>query len=639
MIKLRNNIKKTILDRWHSLLLCVLAVVAVALTVWNLLPQDKNDRSRAMAVVMRYGYTQLLADGKDVINIWPDTVYSTAAWVNHVDYVPSSFGLLMTGSYKEKKQHEYTAQELRRLLDESTDSVRHRLDSLRRVDDDLRYYERVHSVMETGFSFVTAYSSQVERSIDSLQQKLKALESIGKTQKLSIRRQNHYVVYFYNDSNKLDYRGCHPTRASSNGRYQFYQTDNVRTPSGTVVLKRKKYFHELTDVSFVSLYGAIAQKAVLRRNPAFYDLPHRRGVTDDKGVFRRIGSYLVSGHYNADTLVGGTRIDSVGGVYIGDMDRRGHAHGAGSYYSSDAGYYGGFWKDNMRSGFGFSIAPGKHFRAGEWKDDRYHGEKVTYNPNRIYGIDVSRYQHIVYRKVTETVRVRRGRRRTRRWVRVKRTRVKEFHYNFDWDDVRITSLGSMTRKNIEGKVDYKITFAYVKATEGSSLYNTYYKYDYEHARKAGIRVGTYHFLSTTSPASSQAWFFLKKGIFRKGDFPPVLDVEPSREQIRKMGGTHVLFEKMRTWLKIVEKETGVKPVLYVSQKFVDRYLSGAPDLKRDYQVWIARYGEYKPDIRLAWWQLAPDGRVKGIRVPVDISVFNGYNSEYGNFVRNYCIQK
>ena len=131
---------------------------------------------------------------------------------------------------------------------------------------------------------------------------------------------------------------------------------------------------------------------------------------------------------------------------------------------------------------------------------------------------------------------------------------------------------------------------------------------------------------------------MKKSCFHKGDFPPVLDVEPSHEQIAKMGGAQELFSQIRTWLHIVERKTGVKPVLYISQMFVNRYLPMAPDLKHKYQFWIARYGEYKPDVKLAYWQLAPDGRVSGIHGEVDITVFNGYQSQFSDFVDKHTIR-
>ena len=52
---------------------------------------------------------------------------------------------------------------------------------------------------------------------------------------------------------------------------------------------------------------------------------------------------------------------------------------------------------------------------------------------------------------------------------------------------------------------------------------------------------------------------------------------------------------------------------------------------------IARYGEYKPDIRLTYWQLSPDGKVDGITGDVDINVFNGFHNTFEEFLEQECI--
>ena len=187
-------------------------------------------------------------------------------------------------------------------------------------------------------------------------------------------------------------------------------------------------------------------------------------------------------------------------------------------------------------------------------------------------------------------------------------------------------------------MDYPVSFVYIKSTEGVTVRNRYYRADYLQARRRGIPVGAYHFFSLRSDASAQARHFVRHSLFRSGDLPPVLDVEPTDSQIRAIGGPEELFRRVRQWMSIVRSRTGVKPVLYVSQEFVRKYLDMAPDLKRDYNVWIARYGEYKPDIKLLFWQLSPDGRVSGIRGDVDINVFNGYAGLFRRFLDEETIK-
>lgn len=261
-------------------------------------------------------------------------------------------------------------------------------------------------------------------------------------------------------------------------------------------------------------------------------------------------------------------------------------------------------REDTLHGLALRVTPEKGVQIGHWEKGKFKGEQMEYNSQRIYGIDISRFQH------------EKGRRR----------------YSIQWDKLRITSLGSLSKKKIAGTVDYPVSFCYIKATEGVSIKNKYYSSDYVQARKHGLKVGNYHFFSTKSPALRQAQWYLSHSRYQKGDLPPVLDVEPSAAQIRAMGGPEKLFAAVRVWLKTVEAKTGVRPILYISQTLVNKYLPYAPDLKKDYQVWIARYGEYKPDVHMLYWQLSPDGRVRGIVPEVDINVFNGYEQKYQQFI-------
>lgn len=333
------------------------------------------------------------------------------------------------------------------------------------------------------------------------------------------------------------------------------------------------------------------------------------GKRQGAGTTYDYGGREIKGVWNNDTLTSGIRTDNEG-TYNGAFNKSLLANGHGKYTSNSGEFYEGYFRNDKRSNFGFSIAPHRPMRVGEWKNNKYYGEKLRYTSERIYGIDISKYQHEIGRRV----------------------------YKIHWDKLRITHLGKISNKRISGNVDYPISFVYIKSTEGKTVRNKYYRSDYEQARKNGIHTGTYHFFSTTSSAEEQARFFIRHSRFSKGDFPPVLDVEPFPSQIRKMGGEEVLFNRIRTWMNIVHRHTGVRPILYVSQMFVNQYLRNAPDIKKNYDVWIARYGEYKPDVKLVIWQLSPDGRVNGIKGDVDINVFNGYQNQYNEFLKTKRIR-
>ena len=328
-------------------------------------------------------------------------------------------------------------------------------------------------------------------------------------------------------------------------------------------------------------------------------------------VLDSLGRTIV-GVCRADSLITGIRHDSLG-VYMGDF-KNDLAHGHGSYTTPDGGYFEGHWENDLRQGFGMelytSAEQDPRLRVGEWNKNKYQGERMRYTTERIYGIDIARYQH--------------G--KGRRPVAIQ------------WNKLRITHVGKRGSQNVRGTADYPVSFVYIKSTEGTSVRNKFYIGDYAKARKHGIPTGAYHFWSVRKSGASQAEYFINHTLFKHGDLPPVLDIEPSDAQIQQMGGAENMFRHIRTWLKMVEKRVGVKPILYVNQRFVNNYLMFQPDLKRDYRIWIARYSEYKPDLRLTYWQLCPDGRVTGIQGDVDINVFNGYKSQFETYLAEETIR-
>ena len=352
--------------------------------------------------------------------------------------------------------------------------------------------------------------------------------------------------------------------------------------------------------------GEIPLSAVLPRGSLWLGstlVPRERKV-----LLRDVLGRLVIGMMHGDTLVSGVRIDSAG-FYAGAMNHRGEASGQGIYRSADDTYYEGPWEHDQREGFGISVGTG-HLHVGEWKYGSFRGEHALFHDRRIYGIDISRYQH------------EKGRR----------------HFHVRWNQLRVSHFGRrISAERVLGSVDYPVSFVYIKSTEGVTIKNGYYHDDDEQVRQLGIPVGAYHFFSTRTPAAEQARHYLTNTRISKGDLPPMLDVEPSDKMIDEMGGPVVLFEHIRTWLRIVEQATHTRPILYYNQRFAHNYLSLAPDLQNGYRAWVARYSEFKPDVPHDIWQLSGDGRVSGFMPDVDINVFNGYQQQWDEFLRTATV--
>lgn len=543
-------------------------ILLAALGCWSYycLCPSKERVAEAKAIVKAYSHYEFRQDGRLIFRFDEDTTTLAACFMDQYVLLPSCQGRMAVAYNLKLTQDRYKNMDADTLFQERIDSI----DSVYKDSNwkvgELTYYVHSHSVMDEGYNMICDYTEREILIRDSAKKLVDSLKHVRKNGKVKLVRSITYRAFYQNEAGKLVSSPCQVIKQMQGSRthdiHQF-QLTSAETPEGVSALTAR------LAASLVR-----AQASTLRPAINYELLP--------------------------DSL----------GWYEGSYDSTYLPNGHGKWQGYDGTYYEGSWKAGKREGFGFSIAPKKQLRVGEWKDDRYKGERLVYTSDRIYGIDISKYQHGKGKK----------------------------KYPIDWSRLRITHLGSISRKTVSGSVNFPIRYIYIKSTEGKSLLNPYYKKDYRAARAHGYKVGTYHFFSTTSPATEQANFFLKHSIIQKGDFPAVLDVEPLPSQIKKMGGAEVLFARVRTWLRLVERATGRKPILYISQSFVNRYLPMAPDLKKNYQVWIARYGEYKPDIHLVYWQLCPDGRVAGIRGEVDINVFNGYQDAFLKFASNESIR-
>ena len=332
----------------------------------------------------------------------------------------------------------------------------------------------------------------------------------------------------------------------------------------------------------------------------------RRGKREGMGLYTDSLGTRYMGLWHNDTLGWGHRVKG-DTVYVGAFNASMQPDGEGEW-TCPTGYYRGNFCNGMHEGFGISLSPSHIVRVGLWKAGVFKGEHMLYTADRVYGIDISRYQHEIKRR----------------------------HYAISWHNLRITNLGHNVNRRVEGTTNYPVSFCYIKATQGVKVKNRYYMADAAAARKVGIAVGAYHFFSPIS-GQRQAEFFLSVACPKRGDLPPVLDVELKDWQIQQMGGAEVMRREMLVWLRTVERSTGTKPVLYVSQNFIVKYLQDDATELLGYPIWIARYSEYKPYVRLLFWQLSCDGHVRGITGNVDVNVWNGTKEQFDTFVRQSSV--
>lgn len=188
--------------------------------------------------------------------------------------------------------------------------------------------------------------------------------------------------------------------------------------------------------------------------------------------------------------------------------------------------------------------------------------------------------------------------------------VSHYQNEIDWRAV--------SKAKIAGKT---VQFAFIRATMGDKKVDKNFKENFDEAKQKGIIRGAYHFFYPNVSAEKQAKHFIAKVRLEPGDLPPVLDYEStkglSKEEIQKGA---------LSWLKIIEKEYGVKPILYTYLNFKEKYFNTKEF--EGYPVWIAHYtfvNQSIPSYDGTWkfWQHTEKGRLEGIDEKVDLNVYNG----------------
>lgn len=172
-----------------------------------------------------------------------------------------------------------------------------------------------------------------------------------------------------------------------------------------------------------------------------------------------------------------------------------------------------------------------------------------------------------------------------------------------------------------------IKFVFMKATEGNDLVDETFHKNMAQARKYGFILGAYHYYLPQVDPIQQADFFIHTVSLKRGDMPPVLDVEKNGHIVRS-----IFQNDVKAWLKRVEAFYGVKPILYTSYKFKTDYLNDP--FFDQYPYWIAHYYVHSLAYKGNWtfWQYTDIGSVPGIKGDVDLNVFNGSIDELANLL-------
>ncbi len=168
----------------------------------------------------------------------------------------------------------------------------------------------------------------------------------------------------------------------------------------------------------------------------------------------------------------------------------------------------------------------------------------------------------------------------------------------------------------------KMSYVYLKATEGGDRIDERYERNIELAHRYGLKVGSYHFFRPRTPLLEQLDNFRNQCLPGEQDLIPMIDIETT-------GGlsNEAFRDSLFAFLGMVEYAYRQQPLLYTFRNFYNRHLLGQVN---EYKIMIAMYTEEEPELEdgrdITMWQYTSKGRIMGVSGFVDKSRFMGNHS-------------
>lgn len=204
-------------------------------------------------------------------------------------------------------------------------------------------------------------------------------------------------------------------------------------------------------------------------------------------------------------------------------------------------------------------------------------------------------------------------------------------------DMSIYPVRGVDVSHYQGDVDWEtlskqgISFAFIKATEGSSYVDLTFEKNYAEANKTVLRVGAYHFFSFESSGQTQAELFIKTVKKTEKALPPVIDVEFYGAYTVKNINVKEIKKELRELVDLLTEEYGVKPIIYADDKTYELIVK---DDFSDCDLWYRSvYGAVPDGIDWTFWQYSNrhvlDGYDGGRYI--DMNVFNGSVEKFSKY--------
>jgi len=180
-----------------------------------------------------------------------------------------------------------------------------------------------------------------------------------------------------------------------------------------------------------------------------------------------------------------------------------------------------------------------------------------------------------------------------------------------------------------------VNFAFIKATEGGDRVDPMFAAHWRAAAAAGVARGAYHFYYHCRSADEQADWFIAQVPRKRGDLPPVLDMEwtPTSPTCSDRRPAAAVRRDAQIFIARLTAAYGTAPIIYTTTDFYhDNQLSRL----RGVEFWLRSVAAH-PTERYGgqpwtFWQYTSTGRAAGIRGDVDLNAFVGGPAAWANWL-------
>lgn len=187
------------------------------------------------------------------------------------------------------------------------------------------------------------------------------------------------------------------------------------------------------------------------------------------------------------------------------------------------------------------------------------------------------------------------------------------------------TIEGMDASHYQGAISWKavrksssVRFVYLKATEGSDYTDARFASNLAGAKAAGLKVGAYHYFTTTSTGEAQAQHFIATVSKTSGMLAPAVDIEiaVTKEDDFK--------QQVADYVKLIEAHYGQKPVFYVPSKVYNLLY----DTYSDYPFWVISLKTTPTVSGWTFWQYSNSATLPGVDGKIDLDCFQGSRFDF-----------